>query len=78
MGGYPQDADAKKAIKALRKDFQWIYDDNVGSSAHICGWLLCRDGCRMRVFSTARNSARAIWSGARKCTHGHAPTRPHW
>ena len=79
MGGWPKDGDAKKAIKALVKEFDWTYDtDSPGGSAHPAGFLTCEDGCRTAVYSTGRNTARALWRVARKCVHGHAPDRLQW
>lgn len=78
MGGWPKDADAKKAIKALEKDFAWVYDTEVGKSAHKVGTLICGQGCKVSVNGTARNTARALWKLARKCSHGKGPDRPQW
>lgn len=75
MGGWPKDPDARKAIRALKSDFDWTYDTSVGKSAHRAGRLLCGAGCDVTVYSTARNTARALWRAARRCTHGHAPDR---
>ena len=74
MGGWPNDTDAKKAIRALVKTYGWIYDTDVGKSAHHTGSLLCGDGCRTPVFSTGRNTGRALWTFALRCTHGHRPS----
>ncbi len=78
MGGLPNDADAKKVIRVLKKEFGWIYDDDVAAAAHPCGWLRCGDGCVVVVYKTGNNSAKKLWSTARKCPHGHAPARQHW
>ena len=78
VGGLPKDAEAKKCIKVLRKEFGWDYDDEVGSSAHIVGFLFCGGGCRIPVNGTANNTARALWRAARKCPHNHGPTRLQW
>jgi hypothetical protein len=86
MGGYPNKAEDKKAIKALKKDFDWEYDDNVGSASHLCGVLRCDkdrvldddEGCEIHVYRTANNTARAVWKAALKCVHGKAPDRRQW
>ena len=73
MGGFPNDHDAKNVIKKLQKSGHWEYNDDVGGSAHICGWLLCGDGCEISVMRTASNTAMTLWRRARKCPHGSAP-----
>ena len=78
MGGLPNDADAKKCIRALQREFSWEYTDEVGTSSHACGFLSCGDGCRLTVYKTGRNTGRALWRNAGRCPHGHAPTRRHW
>lgn len=79
MGGaWPKDKDARKVIAALEATFGWTYDTDVGSSAHHVGYLRCGEGCRLVVYGTARNSARALWGRARKCVHGHAPAGRSW
>jgi len=72
MAGLPNDADAKKVIKKL-SDAGWVYDDSVGSSSHLCGFLLCGSGCKVWVTRTGKNSARAIMRDARRCPHGMSP-----
>lgn len=80
MGGWPSDSEAKKCIRALKKDFGWIYSTNVGKSSHLVGQLTCQEenGCRIGVDGTARNTARALWGLAKKCPHGKAPSRRQW
>lgn len=78
MGGLPNSPEAKKVIRVLRKDHGWVYDDNVGASAHPCGSLLCGKGCRIVVYKTGSNTATALWATARKCPHGRGPTARHW
>ncbi|GAB4084098.1 hypothetical protein GCM10028784_07280 [Myceligenerans cantabricum] len=85
MSGYPNDPEAKKAIRSLKKDFDWQYDDEVGDSSHLCGWLKCGDvtdqvekPCKVPVYRTANNTARAVWKAARKCPHGKDPDRRQW
>jgi hypothetical protein len=78
MPGWPKDAEAKKALRALRKEYGWQYPLPLGSSAHGAGLLACGDGCRFVVNGTASNTARVLWSFARKCPHGHAPDRRQW
>lgn len=73
MGGLPNDKDAKKVIRSLEANHGWVYDTDVGSSAHRCGDLQCGFGCKIKVFSTGNNTARALWSAARRCSHGRAP-----
>lgn len=75
MSGYPNSPDAKKAIKALEDEFDWEYDPTAGKSSHACGFLHCGDGCRVVVYKTGNNTARALWRDARRCPHGHEPTR---
>lgn len=38
MGGYPKDAEAKKCVKALTKEFGWTYDE-APAHAHPAGHL---------------------------------------
>lgn len=78
MGGWPKDAEAKKVIKVLESEFGWTYDTATGNSAHVAGFLLCGHGCRIPVFSTASNTARALWKQARRCPHDRQATRVHW
>jgi hypothetical protein len=78
MGGWPNNPEAKRCIRVLQREFGWDYDTDIGSAAHRVGDLYCGGGCRIWVTGTGKNSARAIWSTARKCSHGHAPTRQHW
>lgn len=78
MTAYPRDSEAKKAIRAGRKEFGWSYSDAVGNSAHGIGRLTCGDGCDIRVYGTADNTARALWDAMRGCPHGHRPDRRHW
>ena len=78
MGGLPNSPDARKAIKALTKTYGWTYDDQLGGSAHPCGYLRCGDGCSIVVYKTGKNTAVAIWGRARKCPHGRNPITPSW
>jgi hypothetical protein len=78
MGGQPKSPDARKVIRVLTKDYGWVYDDNVGSSAHPCGYLRCGQGCHIVVYKTGNNTATALWATARKCPHGMAPAARHW
>lgn len=75
MGGYPKSADAKKAIRKLEDEFDWVYDTGVGNSSHTVGMLACSGSCRLPVYGTSNNAAMGIWRQARKCRHGHAPDR---
>jgi hypothetical protein len=78
MGGQPNSPDARKVIRELRKAHGLVYDDQVGSSAHPCGYLRCGEGCNIVVYKTGNNTARALWANARKCPHGRAPSSRHW
>lgn len=78
MGGQPNSPDARKVIKRLTKDYGWEYDDQVGKSAHPCGYLRCGGGCNLVVYKTGNNTALALWGLARKCGHGHAPSERRW
>lgn len=81
MGGLPKDAEAKKALFALRDEFKWTYTE-ASAHAHPAGTLRCKEksrmGCQIQVASTGNNTARAIWRIAMRCTHGSAPTRRQW
>ena len=82
VGGWPKDAEARKAIQALCDDFGWRYEPAKGRSAHGVGTVMCpepsRDGCRHTVNGTASNTARALWKLAKQCPHGARPDRNHW
>lgn len=81
VGGLPKDAEARKALAVLCSEFDWTYTE-ANSRAHPAGTLRCsessRMGCTIQVNSTARNTARALWRMALKCTHGCAPIRRQW
>lgn len=81
MGGLPKDAEAKKALAALCDEFGWTYTE-ASSHAHPAGTLRCtersRMGCQIQVASTGRNTARALWRAASRCSHGCKPTRRQW
>lgn len=78
MGGWPNDPEAKKCIRVLEKEFRWSYSTDVGNSAHHTGLLMCERGCLIKVNGTGKNTARALWNLAKKCTHGRAPNRRQW
>lgn len=82
MPGLPKDSDAKKVIRVLRREFGWDYIDPPGFSGHVVGTLMCpentRNGCRLPVYGTGNNTARALWQDANRCTHGASPGRAHW
>jgi hypothetical protein len=82
MGGLPKGSDAKKSVETLCDEFGWVYDPNPSSSSHVAGTLKCsehsRAGCQIKVYSTGRDTAKAVWNQARKCTHGQAPNRKQW
>lgn len=82
MGGLPSDGDARKCIQALRSEFGWEYHETKGARAHPAGYLHCkehsRDGCRINVAGTGKNTAKKIWAAARRCSHKCAPNRAHW
>ena len=79
--GQPKNKDAKKALRALRREFGWDYEDIQGKG-HTVGVLKCpkhdRDGCMIWVDGTASNTANYLWDEVRACEHGAAPTRRHW
>lgn len=80
MGGWPNDSEAKKCLHTLEDEFGWSYHF-AGPRAHPAGFLVCSSGelrCRIVVYGTAKNSARAIWKQASKCAHGCAPDRRQW
>jgi hypothetical protein len=68
------DKDIEKAI-LYAEEKGWVFKDS-GKSAHAWGRLLCplhtREGCKMSVWSTPRNSynhARQIERLVNKCIH---------
>ncbi len=75
VGGLPNDHDAKKAIKQLEQNFDWIYVDNPSTGSHVCGFLRCGAGCQISVNKTAGGTALFLWRQALKCTHGREPTK---
>lgn len=82
MGGWPSDKDARDCIDVLCDEFDWSYVETQGGQAHPVGYLLCkersRDGCRINVYGTGRNTARKIWGASKRCSHECAPSRKHW
>jgi len=79
--GYPNEKEAKRAVAALQKQFGWAYEHLTGKG-HTVGVLRCaensREGCTIWVDGTANNTAKYVWSEARKCYHGCAPDRRRW
>lgn len=80
MGGRPRGSDARACLRALEHEFNWTYTE-AAPRAHPAGFLTCTADerpCKIIVYGTANNSARAIWKHALKCTHGCSPDRRQW